>query len=104
MIRFEHITKSFGKRVVLDDLNLNIPQGRITFIVGKSGEGKSVTIKHIMGLLKPDVGKILVDGESITGFTHEELRLYRRKFGMLFQHAALFDSMTVGENVIFPLR
>lgn len=104
MIRFEHISKSFGSRVVLDDLDLHIPKGKITFIVGKSGEGKSVTIKHIMGLLAPDKGRIVVDGEDITGFSHEELRLYRRNFGMLFQQAALFDSLTVGENVIFPLK
>lgn len=104
MIRFDHITKRFGSRTVLDQLDLDIPAGKITFIVGKSGEGKSVTIKHIMGLLIPDEGRIIVDGEDITGFTHEQLRLYRRKFGMLFQQAALFDSLTVGENVIFPLK
>lgn len=104
MIRFEGITKRFGSRAVLDHLDLNIPQGKVTFIVGKSGEGKSVTIKHIMGLLKPDEGRIIVDGEDITHFDDETLRLYRRKFGMLFQHAALFDSLTVGENVIFPLK
>lgn len=104
MIEFQHITKKFSGRSVLDDLDLSIPEGKITFIVGKSGEGKSVTIKHIMGLLKPDQGRIVVDGEDITEFDHEALRLYRRKFGMLFQHAALFDSLSVGENVIFPLR
>jgi len=104
VITFSGVTKSFGKHNVLDDLTVNIPAGRITFILGKSGEGKSVTIKHIMGLLKPDRGRIQVDNEDITGFDHEQLRLYRRKFGMLFQHAALFDSLTVGENVIFPLR
>ena len=104
MIEFRDVTKSFGKRNVLDGLDLKIPAGKITFIVGKSGEGKSVTIKHIMGLLKPDHGRIIVDGEDVTDFDHEQLRLYRRKFGMLFQHAALFDSLTVGENVIFPLK
>jgi len=104
IIEFHNITKRFGKRAVLDQLDLAIPKGKITFIVGKSGEGKSVTIKHIMGLLKPDQGKIIVDGEDITSFEHEQLREYRKKFGMLFQHAALFDSMTVGENVIFPLK
>lgn len=104
MIHFEGVTKSFGSRTILDDLTLHIPAGKITFIVGKSGEGKSVTIKHIMGLLKPDRGGIVVDGEDITKFTEEEQRLYRRKFGMLFQHAALFDSLSVGENVIFPLK
>lgn len=104
MIQFENVRKAFGKRVVLDDLDLKIPSGKITFIIGKSGEGKSVTIKHLMGLMRPDRGSILVDGEDITTLDHESLRLYRRKFGMLFQNAALFDSLTVGENVIFPLK
>jgi phospholipid/cholesterol/gamma-HCH transport system ATP-binding protein len=104
IIEFKNITKRFGGRAVLDHLNIEIPRGKITFIVGKSGEGKSVTIKHIMGLLKPDEGRIVVDGEDITDFDHETLRNYRKKFGMLFQQAALFDSLTVGENVIFPLK
>jgi phospholipid/cholesterol/gamma-HCH transport system ATP-binding protein len=104
IIEFKHITKRFGARAVLDDLNLDIPRGKITFIVGKSGEGKSVTIKHIMGLLKPDSGRIVVNGEDITDLDHESLRQYRKKFGMLFQHAALFDSMTIGQNVTFPLK
>lgn len=104
IIEFRNITKSFGTRTVLDHLNLKIPRGKITFIVGKSGEGKSVTIKHIMGLLKPDEGTIVVDGDEITDFDHSQLREYRKKFGMLFQHAALFDSLTVGENVLFPLK
>jgi phospholipid/cholesterol/gamma-HCH transport system ATP-binding protein len=104
IIQFKNITKTFGTRTVLDHLDLEIPRGKITFIVGKSGEGKSVTIKHIMGLLKPDEGKIVVNGEDITDYNHQQLRDYRKKFGMLFQQAALFDSMTVGENVIFPLK
>jgi phospholipid/cholesterol/gamma-HCH transport system ATP-binding protein len=103
-IEFKNITKKFGDRAVLNHLDLEIPRGKITFIVGKSGEGKSVTIKHIMGLLKPDEGRIIVDGDDITDYDHETLRQYRKKFGMLFQHAALFDSLTVGENVIFPLK
>jgi len=104
LIEFKNVRKAFGKRVVLDDLDLVIPPGKITFIIGKSGEGKSVTIKHLMGLMHPDHGQIIVDGEDITSLDHEQLRLYRRKFGMLFQNAALFDSLSVGENVIFPLR
>jgi phospholipid/cholesterol/gamma-HCH transport system ATP-binding protein len=104
VIEFKNVTKTFGRHTVLDHLDLTIPRGRITFIIGKSGEGKSVTIKHIMGLLKPTDGRIVVDGEDITDFGVEALRLYRRKFGMLFQHAALFDSLTVGENVLFPLK
>lgn len=104
MIIFDGVSKSFGKHKVLDNLNLRIPRGRITFILGKSGEGKSVSIKHIMGLMKPDRGRIIVDGEDITDYDEEKLREYRKKFGMLFQMAALFDSLTVGENVLFPLR
>jgi phospholipid/cholesterol/gamma-HCH transport system ATP-binding protein len=104
MIKFSHVSKTFGTNRVLDDLSLHIPRGKISFIIGKSGEGKSVTIKHIMGLLKPDTGSINVDGEEITGLQKHELLEYRLKFGMLFQQAALFDSLTVGENVIFPLR
>lgn len=104
MISFRGVSKAFSGKVVLDELNLEVPSGKITFIVGKSGEGKSVTIKHVMGLLHPDRGRIIVDDENILDYTNEQLRLYRRKFGMLFQHAALFDSLTVGENVIFPLQ
>ena len=103
MIHFHEVTKTFGTFTVLDRLNLHIPKGKITFIVGKSGEGKSVTIKHIMGLLKPTKGRIEVDGEDISLFSEKELRQYRRKFGMLFQHAALFDSLSVFDNVSFPL-
>ena len=104
MITFEKVTKIFGTRKILDELDLHIPKGKITVILGKSGEGKSVTIKHIIGLLKPTSGTIIVDGDEITKYTAEELLQYRKKFGMLFQHAALFDSLTVEENVIFPLR
>jgi phospholipid/cholesterol/gamma-HCH transport system ATP-binding protein len=104
MIYFHGVRKAWGSHVVLDDLDLHIPKGKVTFILGKSGEGKSVTIKHIMGLLKPDRGRIEVDGVDITDYSIEQLRLYRRDFGMLFQHAALFDSLSVGENVLFPLK
>ena len=104
MIEFKDVTKAFGKKVVLDHLSLTIPPGKISFILGKSGEGKSVTIKHIMGLLKPDSGEIIVDDENVNSKSEQELRLFRKKFGMLFQHAALFDSLSVGENVVFPLK
>lgn len=104
MIYFKGVVKSFGSHRVLDGLDLHIERGKITFIVGKSGEGKSVTIKHIMGLMKPDKGQVVVDGDDITCLNEGALLQYRRKFGMLFQQAALFDSMTVGENVLFPLR
>ncbi|HYX33025.1 MAG TPA: ATP-binding cassette domain-containing protein [Oligoflexus sp.] len=104
MIDFQQVTKIFGSFRVLDELDLHIPKGKITLILGKSGEGKSVTIKHIMGLLKPTTGRVVVDGDDITEFDEEELLHYRKKFGMLFQQAALFDSLSVGENVMFPLR
>lgn len=104
MIEFDHVTKIFGTHKVLDSLCLEIPKGKITLILGKSGEGKSVTIKHIMGLLRPTSGKVIVDGVNIGTYDEKELQSYRRNFGMLFQHAALFDSLTVGDNVQFPLR
>lgn len=104
MIRFENVVKSFSKKVILDHLDLEIPKGKITFIVGKSGEGKSVTLKHILGLMKPDSGRVLVGGEDITDFSSDELRKHRQRFGMLFQMAALFDSLSVYENVLFPLK
>ena len=103
MIEFKKVTKIFGSFRVLDELELKIPRGQITVILGKSGEGKSVTIKHIMGLLKPNSGRIIVDGDDITDWDEKQLREYRKKFGMLFQMAALFDSLSVGENVMFPL-
>lgn len=104
MIQIIDLKKSFNSKKVLDDTNLEIAKGRITVIIGRSGEGKSVLIKHIIGLLRPDSGEILLDGHDITKMTERELNEVRRRFGMLFQGAALFDSMTVGENVAFPLR
>lgn len=104
MIKFENVTKQFGSYKVLDDLNLEIPKGKITVIIGKSGEGKSVTIKHIMGLLKPTLGRVYVDDEDITDFGIDDLKRIRKKIGMLFQHAALFDSLSVFDNVAFPLK
>ncbi len=104
MIAFENISKKFGNTTVLDEICLQIPKNKITFIIGRSGEGKSVTIKHIIGLLRPDSGRIIVDDEEITTFNTARMRQHRKKFGMLFQHSALFDSMSVLDNVIFPLR
>ncbi len=103
MIEVIGLLKSFNGKKVLDGVNLSIEKGEITVIIGRSGEGKSVLLKHIIGLLKPDSGQILVDEEDITKMNEKELDIIRRKFGMLFQGAALFDSMTVGENVGFPL-
>ena len=104
MIRLINVHKSFGKQKVLDGLNLEIEDGKTTVIIGKSGGGKSVLPKHIIGLLKPDSGKVLIDDVDIAKLNDKELNEVRKKFGMLFQDAALFDSMNVGENVAFPLR
>lgn len=104
MIKLTNVYKSFGSQTVLNGLDLTIPAGQITAIIGPSGEGKSVLIKHMIGLLQPDSGRIEVDGESIVGLRGANLNRIREKFGMLFQGAALFDSMDVFENVAFPLR
>ncbi len=104
MIAFKNVCKTFGSHRVLDELSFEIPDGEICFIVGKSGEGKSVTIKHIMGLLTPDQGSILVNGKQVDELEGKDLHAYRKQLGMLFQHAALFDSLSVEENVLFPLK
>lgn len=96
--------KSFGSNPVLKGVNLRVDRGTTTVILGGSGSGKSVLMKHIIGLLKPDRGQVLVDGEDIVPLTGRELDRVRGKFGMVFQSSALFDSMTVGDNVAFPLR
>lgn len=99
MIEIKNLTKSFGKNKVLKGVNLNIERGKTTVIIGASGCGKSVLLKHIIGLLKPDEGEIFIDGEEITKMNEKEIYRVRNKFGFLFQGAALFDSMTVGENI-----
>ncbi len=104
MIELIDIHKSFGKQAVLSGLNLRIEDDRTTVIIGRSGGGKSVLLKHIIGLIKPDRGQVVVDGTDITRLDDHGLNEVRKKFGMLFQEAALFDSMTVGDNVAFPLR
>ena len=104
MIRLVDIHKSFGKQKVLDGLNLTVEKGKTTVIIGRSGGGKSVLLKHIIGLIRPDRGQVIVEGEDITVLNDKDLNEVRKKFGMLFQEAALFDSMNVAENVAFPLR
>lgn len=104
MITLRNVHKSFGAQKVLDGLDLDIPDGEITAIIGPSGEGKSVLLKHLIGLLQPDSGSVEVDGDSIVNLRRSELNRIREKFGMLFQNVALFDSMTVFENVAFPLE
>ncbi|KAF0216667.1 MAG: putative ABC transport system ATP-binding [Geobacteraceae bacterium] len=104
MIKLENVTKSFDGQVVLDRLNLHVPHGKITAVIGPSGEGKSVLLKHMIGLLRPSSGQVIVDGEDISRMGRSQLNRVREKFGMLFQGAALFDSMTVFENVAFPME
>ena len=104
MIEIVNLTKSFDGHKVLDGINLIIPTGQITVVIGKSGVGKSVLLKHIIGLLKPDSGQILVDGQDMSRLTGRELRQFKRRFGVLFQGGALFDSLNVFENIAFPLR
>jgi len=104
MIEIIDLHKSFGDNKVLDGVNLTISKGETTTIIGRSGVGKSVLLKHIIGLVKPDEGKILIDGEDITLCKNEKLVELRQRFGMLFQGSALFDSMTVQENVGLGLR
>jgi phospholipid/cholesterol/gamma-HCH transport system ATP-binding protein len=104
MIRLVNVNKSFKGQSVLRDLNLTIPFGQTTVIIGLSGGGKSVLLKHIMGLIRPDSGEIWIDQEEINRLTERGLYRIRKRFGMLFQEGALFDSMSVGENVAFPIR
>ncbi|WP_373045486.1 ABC transporter ATP-binding protein [Vulgatibacter sp.] len=104
MIEVIDLEKSFGSNHVLKGINLRCMPGTTTVILGGSGSGKSVLMKHMIGLLHPDAGQVLVDGQEITRLKRRELNDVRRKFGMVFQMAALFDSMTVLDNVAFPLR
>jgi len=104
MIEIVNLSKSFGNKKVLDNLNLTINTGEAMVIIGRSGCGKSVLLKHIIGLLRPDSGQVIINGKDIFKLDGRELDKLRLNFGMLFQGAALFDSMTVGENVGFVLR
>lgn len=104
MIEIVNLHKSFNGQEVLRGVDLTIPKGKITVIIGPSGCGKSVLLRHIIGLVKPDRGKVLVDGINPASLSRSGLNTFRRKFGMLFQSAALFDSFSVFENVAFPLR
>jgi phospholipid/cholesterol/gamma-HCH transport system ATP-binding protein len=102
-IRVRNLHKTFGPQHVLRGLNLDIERGKINIIIGGSGQGKSVLMKHLMGLLQPDQGTIHVDGQNVVGLSDVDMGKVRRKFGMVFQMAALFDSMNVVENIAFPL-
>jgi phospholipid/cholesterol/gamma-HCH transport system ATP-binding protein len=103
-VEFRDVHKAFGRLKILRGLNLGLPEGKISMILGPSGTGKSVCIKHMVGLLFPDQGDVVVHGESVPGMTDDELFEMRKKFGVLFQDGALFGSMNVFDNVAFPLR
>jgi phospholipid/cholesterol/gamma-HCH transport system ATP-binding protein len=103
-LEIKNLVKTFGNRTVLDGINITIPDGSIVFILGTSGTGKSVLLKNIVGLLRPDKGEIWLDGEEITKLSEEKYFLIRKKCGMVFQYPALFDSLNILENVAFGLR
>jgi phospholipid/cholesterol/gamma-HCH transport system ATP-binding protein len=103
-VALDHVSKSFGDRQVLEDVNLSVAPGETICVVGRSGTGKSVTLKLIIALIKPDAGHIWIDGEDITRLEGNELSRVRRKMGFLFQNAALFDFLTLYDNLALPLR
>jgi phospholipid/cholesterol/gamma-HCH transport system ATP-binding protein len=103
-IEFRDVSKAFGDNAVLDHVNFDVKPAETVCILGRSGVGKSVSLHHIMGFLKPDSGRVIVAGQDITDYTEQQLEAIRKKVTMVFQNGALFDSLTVGENVAFPLR
>lgn len=103
MIDIVNLQKSFGTQAVLRGINLHIPCGKVTVIIGGSGSGKTVLLRHVIGLMKPDAGRVSIDGVNIHALPRAELAEFRKRFGMVFQNAALFDSLTVFDNVAFPL-
>jgi phospholipid/cholesterol/gamma-HCH transport system ATP-binding protein len=104
IISVRGVTKRFGSNTVLEDITFDVPKGKITAILGPSGTGKSVLLKNILGLLKPEAGEIWVDGTQVVGLREKKLYEIRRKFGVLFQDGALFGSMSLYDNIAFPLR
>src|SRR5512142_2530374 len=103
-IHFDHVSKAFGDHRVLDDVSFDVMPGETVCILGRSGVGKSVSLHLLMGFLKPDEGRVIVGYEDITDFPEKELERVRKKVTMVFQNGALFDSLSVAENVAFPLR
>ena len=103
-IEFQDVSKSFGDNCVLDHVSFNVMPGETVCILGRSGVGKSVSLHHIMGFLKPDSGRVIVAHQDITDYSEQQMEPIRKKVTMVFQNGALFDSLTVGENVAFPLR
>lgn len=104
MIEFKNLVKKFGTKTVLNQISFKIEEGEILFILGTSGTGKSVLLKNLVGLMQPDAGEIWIDGQEVSRFEEEEYLPVRKKCGMVFQHPALFDSLTIYENVAFGLR
>jgi phospholipid/cholesterol/gamma-HCH transport system ATP-binding protein len=104
VISFRHLAKSFGPKKVIEDVSFDVHDGEVFFIIGQSGVGKSVLIKHLVGLLYPDAGEIWLDGEEVSRFDEAQMYPVRMKCAMVFQHSTLFDSMTCAENVALPLR
>jgi len=104
ILEVSHLKKSFGQRTILDNINFKVSEGEIVFFLGQSGTGKSVLLKNIVGLMRPEEGQILVQGKNVVDLDETSLRLVRKECGMVFQHPALFDSMTVFENLAFGLR
>lgn len=104
MIHVESLNRSFGDKQVLFDINTRMQAGEVSAIIGGSGSGKSVFLKHLIGLYQPDSGRVVVDGRDLSRASHRELLELRKSFGMLFQNAALFDSMNVADNIAFPMR
>jgi phospholipid/cholesterol/gamma-HCH transport system ATP-binding protein len=103
-VRLDRVSKRFGSQQVLDDVSFDIPRGKAFVLIGRSGAGKSVALRHIIGLVRPDSGRVLVEQRDVAALRAKELSELRKRLGFLFQNAALFDSMTVGENVAFPMR
>jgi phospholipid/cholesterol/gamma-HCH transport system ATP-binding protein len=103
-VRFDHVSKAFGPQTILDDVSFEVPSATAFCLLGRSGTGKSVTLRHIVGLVRPDSGRVLIEDQDITALAGRELASVRRHMGFLFQSAALFDSMSVGDNVAFPMR
>jgi phospholipid/cholesterol/gamma-HCH transport system ATP-binding protein len=103
-VRFDHVSKAFGTRKVLDDISFEIPKGQAFCLLGRSGTGKSVALRHIIGLVKADSGRVFVEDKDIATLGGRQLADVRKHMGVLFQNSALFDSMSVGENVAFPMR
>jgi phospholipid/cholesterol/gamma-HCH transport system ATP-binding protein len=103
LIKFKNVHKSFGERKIMDQMNLEVEKGETLTIIGGSGTGKSVTLKMVLGLVEPDLGEVFFDGKNIHEIKEDQLREVRRKIGMVFQGSALFDSLTVEENIAYPI-